>query len=125
MGGAWIALSWLIDKRESFPRRLLKASGVSFVLFVPETFKAEISYLSHFLGYVFGVLSAIIYYQLHKKQISTAEVVEEFVDDDSYIWSIEEEGHNIENLDGVDRPLARDLPAAFTYKIPSSSGVIK
>lgn len=85
MGGAWLALAWLIDRRESNGRRVLKVIAVTIVLFVPDSFKPDVSYLSHFLGYFAGALSGIVYYSLFKKKIKSAEVIE-VIHDDDYIW---------------------------------------
>lgn len=86
MGGAWLALSWLIDRRESRGRRILKVVAVTIVLFVPDSFKPEVSYLSHFLGYFAGMASAIIFYYLFKKTIEAEEVLEHIPEDENYVW---------------------------------------
>lgn len=85
MGGAWLALAWLIDRRESNGRRILKVVAVTIVLFVPDSFKPEVSYLSHFLGYFAGVLSGIVYYYLFKKKIKSEEVIE-VIHEDDHVW---------------------------------------
>ena len=46
------------------------------MLFVPETFHANISYLSHFVGFLLGILWAIKYYYANKEKFLRAEVVE-------------------------------------------------
>ena len=100
MGGAWLALAWLIDRRDSNGRRVLKVVAVTIVLFVPDSFKPQVSYLSHFLGYFAGVLSGIVYYYLFKKKIKQQEVIEvvkEVIDEDESVWNggedfIDEEG---------------------------------
>lgn len=89
MGGAWITLAWLIDRRETLTRRLIKAGAVSLILFVPESFKPEVSYLSHFLGYFFGVISAVIYYYFKKEKFLASEVIEQVYEDDSYVWGVD------------------------------------
>ena len=81
MGAAWITLSFLIDKREKIPRRLLRVIGVSLVLFVPDTFEPNVSYLCHLTGYIFGVLSALIYYSIFSRKFDAAEVLEIEYDD--------------------------------------------
>lgn len=86
MGGAWLALSWLIDRRESTGRRILKVIAVTIVLFVPDSFKPEVSYLSHFLGYLTGLGSGILFYYLFKKKIEAEEVLEVIPEDDNFIW---------------------------------------
>lgn len=59
--------------------------AVTIVLFVPDSFKPEVSYLSHFLGYFAGAFSGIVYYYLFKKKIKSAEVIE-VVHEDDYVW---------------------------------------
>ncbi len=95
MGGAWITLAWLIDRREALTRRLVKAGAVSLILFVPESFKPEVSYLSHFLGYFFGVISAVIYYHINKEKFLASEVIEQICEDDSYVWGVDY-GHEVD-----------------------------
>ena len=76
MGAAWMTLSFLIDRRESWGRRFLKVLGVSLILFIPDTFKTEVSYLSHFIGYILGVFCASLYYVTFSRKFAAAEVVE-------------------------------------------------
>lgn len=77
MGGAWLALSWLVDRRESAGRRILKVIAVTIVLFAPDSFRPEVSYLSHFLGYFSGILSAVIFYFINRSKLLAQEVIEE------------------------------------------------
>ena len=76
MGAAWITLAVFIDRREPFKRRVLKGLGVSMLLFLPDSYRGDVSYLSHFLGYAFGVTSGYVYYLLRRKQFHAAEKVE-------------------------------------------------
>ncbi len=89
MGGAWIALSWLVDRRESTGRRILKVTAVTIFLFVPDSFKPEVSYLSHFLGFFGGVFSALIFYYFFRKKFKAEEVVEEIHEDEDHVWGDE------------------------------------
>lgn len=76
MGAAWLTLFILIDRRNSWRKRVAVAIALSVMLFVPETYKPEVSHLSHWLGFLFGGLSAAIYYQFHRTAIEAAEVRE-------------------------------------------------
>lgn len=88
MGAVWLYLFLLIDRRESFRRRLAKVLFISVVLFIPETYKPETSYLSHFIGYVLGVLSAFAFYALRRREILAAEVYEKIEEEASpEFWS--------------------------------------
>ena len=81
-------------------QRLLKISGVSVVLFFPTTFLPEVSYLSHFLGYIFGIISGALFYYVNKKKFLLAELTEEvLVDDSGFDW----ENFNVNNI--LFRPL--------------------
>lgn len=82
MGSAWLTLYVIIDRRESMRRRLGVAVCLTMMLFVPETFRPEVSYLSHFVGFVLGIFSALGYYFIHRRTIEAAEVREVIVEDD-------------------------------------------
>ncbi len=82
MGAAWLTLFLLIDRRESFRRRFAVAVFLTMMLFVPETFRPEISYLSHFVGFVLGIISALLYYFINRIQIHAAEVKEFIYEDE-------------------------------------------
>lgn len=73
MGASWITLSFLIDLREKLSRRIVKSLAITAILFVPETFRPEVSYLSHFLGTLTGFLSGCIFYFLNRKKIRDAD----------------------------------------------------
>lgn len=76
MGAAWVTLSLLIDRRGTFQKRLIKTIGISAMLFFPETYKPEVSYFSHLVGYSFGIVSALIFYYFNAKKFKAAEVIE-------------------------------------------------
>ena len=85
MGAVWLSLFLLIDRRESLRRRIAKVLFISMVLFVPETYKPETSYLSHFVGYFLGILSAIAFYALKRREFLAAEVYEK-IDEEEDHW---------------------------------------
>lgn len=82
MGATWITLSFLIDRRESIGKSLVKVIGISAILFVPDTFQANISYMTHFGGYFFGMLSGVLFYLIFRKKIRGADVFEEIIDNE-------------------------------------------
>jgi hypothetical protein len=103
MGGAWLALAWLIDRRESNGRRVLKVIAVTIVLFVPDSFKPEVSYLSHFLGYFAGVFSGVLYYFIFKKKILSEEVLEVIPDEEEYYYEdYDQEYFDVEKAPATD-----------------------
>ena len=82
MGAAWIALVFFIDRREKKSKRFLKALGVSVILFLPETYQPEVSYLTHFVGYLTGIISGSVFYYLKRKEFHAAEVMEWVYEED-------------------------------------------
>lgn len=73
MGASWITLSFLIDLREKLSRRIIKSTAITAILFVPESFRIEVSYLSHFLGTISGFFSGLIFYYLNRQTIRSAD----------------------------------------------------
>lgn len=82
LGAAWLTLFFLIDQRQSLRRRLAKVSVISLVLFAPQAYKPEVSYLSHAVGYLFGVLTALMYYWINRNKFLSAEVYEVITEDE-------------------------------------------
>ncbi len=82
MGSAWLTLFVLIDRRSSLRRRVAIAAALTVVLFIPETFKPEVSHLSHFIGFASGVASAGVYFALNRSAIRAEESVEIEIEDD-------------------------------------------
>jgi rhomboid protease GluP len=82
MGAVWLTLYVLIDRRERFRRRFAYALFLSLFVFVPEKYKPEVSYMSHFLGFAVGVASGLAVYIFFKKRFLAAEVTEVIVEDD-------------------------------------------
>jgi rhomboid protease GluP len=77
MGGAWLSLYLLLDRRRSFSHRLLRAMGVGLMLFFPaESFDPQISYSSHFVGFGLGVVWGLFYFFLKKKEFRQKEEIE-------------------------------------------------
>ncbi len=76
MGAAWMTLAFLIDRREKLSKRLIKSIGIMMILFLPDVYKPEISYSSHFIGLILGMFSGIILYQVFKTRFLKAEVIE-------------------------------------------------
>lgn len=76
MGAVWLTLYFLIETREVIFRRFIKTLGIAAVLFIPEAYHQNVSYLSHFIGFAFGVVFALFYYWWRRKEFKKAEVVE-------------------------------------------------
>ncbi len=74
MGAAWFTLFALIDTRKTVKLRVSLFIVLSIILFAPEVYQPGISYLSHLIGYIFGCLSALVFYILNLKKIKSAEI---------------------------------------------------
>lgn len=82
MGGCWLALYFMINTKLTPVQRLLRCGGVALILFAPsETFDPKISYRTHAIGFVIGVLCGAIYYQYRKQEFKRAERRETIVDE--------------------------------------------
>lgn len=81
MGAAWLTLFVIIDRRSSLRKRCAVAISLAVILFIPETYKPEISHLSHFVGFMFGVAAAVAYYFIHRARIEREEVIEYMIEE--------------------------------------------
>ncbi len=76
MGAVWLTLYFLLETRDRISKRFIKTLGIAVVLFIPETYHRDVSYLSHFIGFALGVVFALLYYQYKRQIFQKAEVVE-------------------------------------------------
>ena len=76
LGAVWLTLYFLLETRERISKRLIKTLGIAAILFIPETYHQDVSYLSHFVGFIFGIVFAVFYYLSRRAQFKKAEVVE-------------------------------------------------
>ncbi len=76
MGAVWLTLYLLLETREKVSKRLIKTLGIALLLFIPETYHRDVSYLSHFVGFVFGIIFALLYYWRRREIFQKAEVIE-------------------------------------------------
>lgn len=82
MGGFWLTLYLLIDRRRSVTQRLLRVGGAALGLYMPaEAFDPSISYFSHLWGFILGFVFAVIYFALNRPRFLLAEVHEEVFED--------------------------------------------
>lgn len=74
MAAFWMTQFVAIERQESIFRRLMIATGVSLILFFPEVFEKNVSYLAHGLGFGFGIVFGLIYWGLNRKLLRSHEV---------------------------------------------------
>lgn len=82
MGGAWLTLYLLLDRKRTWSKRWIRAGGLALALFLPsEAFDPQVSYQSHLFGFICGVILASLYFYLNKKMFRQAEVFEVMPDE--------------------------------------------
>jgi rhomboid protease GluP len=73
MGAAWLTLYLKIEKRDPPRRRFAKAVIVTAAVFLPDQLRPEVSYLSHYLGFLTGIASALLLYRGKRATFLRAE----------------------------------------------------
>lgn len=74
MGAFWMVMFVGIERKMTLLRRLIIATGVSLILFFPEVFEKNVSYLAHGLGFLLGILMGGIYFFLFKTKLRSHEI---------------------------------------------------
>lgn len=75
MGGVWLTLYFFLDQKRSYIQRALRAGGVGLLLFFPgDAFNPQISYMSHLIGFVLGVIFGFVYYFWNQKKFQAAVI---------------------------------------------------
>jgi rhomboid protease GluP len=78
LGGLWLTLYLLIQRQYRFSRRLLRVCGIALMIFFPTTFEPTTSYRTHFIGFIIGILIALIYFYFQRRQIRQSEAYRVF-----------------------------------------------
>lgn len=74
MAAFWMTMFVAVERQMSLYRRLMIATGVSLILFFPEVFQKNVSYLAHGLGFGLGLILGVAYFAINKKSIRSREV---------------------------------------------------
>ena len=74
MAAFWMTMFVLVERQMRLYRRLMIATGVSLILFFPEVFQKNVSYLAHGLGFGFGLILGGAYFGVFKKSVRSHEV---------------------------------------------------
>ncbi|WP_413558637.1 rhomboid family intramembrane serine protease [Bdellovibrio sp. HCB209] len=83
MGGAWLALYFMIDQKRSYLQRTLRAGGVALGIFMPTSaFDPQVSYGAHLVGFILGVAFGLFYYSIRRQEFQKALVYEYIVSED-------------------------------------------
>lgn len=76
MASFWMTSYVMIERKMKFRRRLIIATGISLALFCPDVIhlEAKVSYLSHALGFAFGIPAALAWFYRNKTSVRNEEV---------------------------------------------------
>lgn len=79
MASFWMTSYVMIERKMKFGRRLIIATGISLALFCPDLMHLEekVSYLSHGLGFILGIPSALLWFWWNKEMVRSEEVWKE------------------------------------------------
>ena len=74
MAAFWMTMFVVLERQMSLYRRIMITTGVSLILFFPEVFVKNVSYLAHGLGFGMGILLGIIYFKLMREKLRSDEL---------------------------------------------------
>lgn len=84
MGGVWLTLYFLLDRRRSIFQRTLRSIGVGLLMFFPsEAFDPTISYQCHLVGFILGVAWGFVVFYSRKAEFRAGEVVQIIVEEET------------------------------------------
>jgi len=93
LGGFWLILYFLIDRRKTLLQRALRASGVGLALFMPaEAFDPSISYTTHLVGFFLGIICGLGFYLVNRRKIEREEIRETIFESDDDELSNQDQG---------------------------------
>ncbi len=75
MAGFWLTSFTLVHRSQGFGKRVLRALGVTLGTLMPTTFEPRVSYRAHAIGFVVGLVFALIWFLYNYKWIRSYEVV--------------------------------------------------
>jgi membrane associated rhomboid family serine protease len=70
----WLTLFVFVERRFGVFQRLLRSVGFALVMLLSSTFDPAVSYRTHALGFVAGILFGLVYFAAVKEKIRAAEV---------------------------------------------------
>lgn len=76
MGGFWLTLYLLVERRLPPGKRMVRAMGFSVLVFLPTVFEREVSYRTHAIGFGLGVAFGLAYFAARKPALRAAERAE-------------------------------------------------
>lgn len=74
MAAFWMTMFIFLERHMTVSRRIIITTGVSLILFFPEAFKKNVSYLAHGLGFGLGIILAIVFFKTRRESLQSHEV---------------------------------------------------
>ena len=74
MAAFWMTMFVLLERHMSLYRRMMIAIGVSLILFFPEAFIKNVSYLAHGLGFGMGIVLGMTFFYFKRSYLRSQEV---------------------------------------------------
>lgn len=71
--GFWLILYICIQRHIGLNRRLMKVVAISLMILVPSSYDPQVSYLSHGVGLLFGIITGSLYFLVRKSFIRSFE----------------------------------------------------
>ncbi len=76
MAGFWLTVYILVERSLPLKKRVMRSLGVALILLLPAAVQPQVSYRTHAIGLILGVIAAGVYFQRRKRWIRAAEVLE-------------------------------------------------
>ena len=77
LAGYWLALFYMISRNYSVLSRSFRVIAFTLVVLSPSTFRPEVSYRAHAIGFIFGLFWGGIYFLIQRKFFHSQEKLDE------------------------------------------------
>ena len=75
MAGFWLMSYIFIQRSKTVGRRLIRAVGVTLGTLFPTTFEPEVSYRTHAIGFVVGMIFGCIWFYFNRERVRGFEIL--------------------------------------------------
>lgn len=76
MAGFWLTLFLFVERNQSIENRVVRAVGFALVMLIPSQLKPEISYRTHTIGMLWGVVWGVLYYLKNRRWLHGREIIQ-------------------------------------------------
>ena len=71
----WLTLFLFVERNQSIENRVVRAVGFALVMLIPSQIKPEISYRTHTIGLLWGVVWGVLYYLKNRRWLHSREII--------------------------------------------------